>query len=135
MDDRREWHGNPGASEEAIALLVAAAPVRLPKGYLALLSESDGGEGPLPVQPFKIVLNSASEVVKDYQDGTFEEFFPGLFVVGSNGAGQGIAFDTNHGDPGPIVYFDMTNIDLSESIVLLVKDFDLLMGMIGLEGQ
>lgn len=47
----REWHKVDGASADAIAALKSLAPVDLPESYYALLTFSNGGEGPLAVQP------------------------------------------------------------------------------------
>ena len=51
MLEGREWRKAEGASQEAIALLKSVAPVDLPESYFSLLSFSNGGEGPLAVQP------------------------------------------------------------------------------------
>ena len=129
----REWHAAPGASPTALARLQSASPVRLPPSYLDLLAFSDGGEGPLPVQPLNLCLYSAAEVIEIEREGSFHEFFPGLLVIGGNGGGEAIALDIRGAEPWPVVYFDMTNIDLEESVELLAPDFDALLDIIGIE--
>jgi hypothetical protein len=59
----REWHSAHAASATALADLRSAAPARLPAAYLELLAFSNGGEGPLPVDPFNLCLHSAEEVI------------------------------------------------------------------------
>jgi hypothetical protein len=131
----REWHTAPGASPAVLGELRSALPVRLPAAYLDLLAFSNGGEGPLPVQPLNLCLYSAKEVIEIEREGSFKEFFPGLLVIGGNGGGEAIALDIRGAEPWPVVYFDMTNIDLDESIQPLAPDFDALLDMIGVEEQ
>jgi hypothetical protein len=71
----REWHPFEGASFAALEQLKATAPVALPQSYLSLLSFSNGGEGPLPVQPLWLCLYPAEEVVQIEKNGGFREFF------------------------------------------------------------
>jgi hypothetical protein len=127
----REWLKNDGASTDAIEKLWVVSPVVLPQSYFNFLAVSNGGEGPLPVQPFWLVLDPTEEVVKTAQGDTFKEFFPGFFVIGGNGAGEAIAFDYRSTGSCPVVAFDMTNIDLDESVLRIAPDFDALIEMIG----
>jgi len=131
MFEGREWPKNHGASEAAIEQLGIVVPFVLPQTYLALLAFSNSGEGDLPVQPLWFVLNSVEDVIETARGGTFKEFFPGFFVIGSNGAGEAIAFDLRLTGSRPIVAFDMTNIDLDESVLPIAPDFDAFIEMIG----
>lgn len=131
----RDWYKFEGASAEAVAVLKSVAPVDLPEGYYSLLSFSNGGEGPLAVQPFRLCLYPAEEVVQIERDGTFKEFFEGLFVIGGNGGGEVVAFDLRGGEPYPIVAFDMVNIDLQESVLLIAPSFDAALEFVGRDGQ
>lgn len=54
----------------------------------------------------------------------FNEFFPDFFVIGGNGGLEVIALDTRGECEGAIVSFDMTNIDLDESVFNVARDFD-----------
>ena len=128
----REWFRNEGASAGALARLRGAASSTLPEDYFALLAFSNGGEGSLPIPPFNFVLYSAEEAVRIERESTFKDFFSGLFVFGGNGGGEAIAFDLRNAEPWPIVYFDMTNIDLEESIQLLAPDFASFARLIGI---
>jgi hypothetical protein len=131
----REWHKAEGASAEAVILLKSVAPADLPESYYALLSFSNGGEGPLAVQPFWLCLYPAEEVVQIERDGTFKEFFENLFVIGGNGGGEAVAFDLREGKPYPIVAFDMINTDLPESVQLIAPSFDAALELIGRDDQ
>lgn len=125
------WMRNAGASEADLNALKNAVSFELPDSYLALLRWSDGGEGPLPVQPLWLVLYPAAEVVQIESEGAFKEFFGGLFVVGGNGGGEAIALDCRGESPFPVVCFDMTNIDLNESIWPIAASFDDALALIG----
>lgn len=135
MLEGREWHKVESASLAAIEQLKAVAPVPLPQGYLSFLLFSNGGEGPLPVQPFWICLYPAEEVMQIEQNGTFREFFPELFVIGGNGGGEAIALDLRGTEPYPLVAFDMINIDLSESVQTIAASFDAALELIGHDEQ
>ena len=135
MLEDREWHKAEGASAEAIALLRSIAPVDLPESYFSLLSFSNGGEGPLSVQPLWFCLYPAEEVAQLERDGTFRQFFGKLFVIGGNGGGEAVAFDLRESEPYPLVSFDMANTNLAESVWPIAPSFDAALELIGREGQ
>ena len=131
MFENREWHGASGASEADLRIVQNATPVTLPECYLQLLATSNGGEGPLPVQPYWVCLFPALEVVQAQEIDGDGSFFRGLFVIGGNGGGEAIAIDLRAPEPHPVVAFDMTNIDLEESILSIAPTFKDFVGMIG----
>ena len=135
MLEGREWRKVEGASSDAIAALKSIAPADLPESYYALLSFSNGGEGPLAVQPLWFQLYPAEETARIERDGTFREFFEGLFVIGGNGGGEALAFDLRRGEPYPLVAFDMTNINLTESVQPVASSFDAALELIGQDDQ
>lgn len=127
----REWFKLDGAGEESIRTLTDLAPFPLPESYLALLRFSNGGEGPLPVEPWNFCLDTAELVAEMEQTGAQKEFFPGLFVIGGNGGSEAIALDANAPAPHPVVMFDMTNCNFAESVSTLAEDFDAFLEMVG----
>jgi hypothetical protein len=129
----RIWFKYPGASAEALDALRARAGIELPKEYFDLLAFSNGGEGPLSVSPYNFCLDSAEDALKYKVAKTYEEFFPGFFVFGSNGGGEYIAFDVRGGKPWPVVAIDMTNINLWESVEFIAKDFRSFLALVGVE--
>ncbi len=131
----REWHKVEGASANAIAALKSLVPVDLPESYYLLLAFSNGGEGPLAVQPLWLQLYPAEEAAQIQREGTFREVFEGLFVIGGNGGGEAVAFDLRENAPYPVVAFDMTNIDLQQSIRPIAPSFDAAMDLIGRDDQ
>lgn len=135
MLEGREWHKVGGASSQAIAVLKSIAPADLPESYYSLLSFSNGGEGPLAVQPLWLCLYSAEEAAQIERDGSFKEIFEGLFVIGGNGGGEAVAFDLRESEPYPLVAFDMTNIDLPESVQPIAPSFEAALKLIGRRDQ
>lgn len=129
------WRGKAGATEAEIADLVAAATCPLPADYLAFLRISNGGEGALSAPPLWLVLDDAAFVARSLRQAQAEPFFPGLLVIGSNGAGEAIAFDLRHGAVAGIVCFDMTNADLSESVQPVAASFTDLMALVVATGD
>jgi len=127
----REWFKNEGASEEAINSLMKFAPVPLPPSYLALLRYSNGGEGPLPVQPWNLCLDTAEFAAETAQVGLQKEFFPDLFIIGTNGGGEAIALNVAEPAPYPVVFYDLTNCNLEESVATLAPDFEAFLAIVG----
>ena len=131
MLDGRNWWGREGASQEQLAALRSVVPENLPEEYFRFLSWSHGGEGPLPDQPLWIVLDTVEDVIGAIRGRSFDEFFPGFLVFGSNGGGEAVAFDMRSGAPYPIVCFDMTNINADETIRPLAGSFSELVTLMG----
>ncbi|WP_394155874.1 SMI1/KNR4 family protein [Loktanella salsilacus] len=129
------WEPKAGAAHEEIAKLVTAAGYTLPESYLAFLCISNGGQGPLSVDPFWLILDSADSVAGALKIGTFTEFFPGLIVIGGNGAGEGVAFDFRSNREAEVVHFDMTNTDHSESVRPFAASFTELLALVGESGS
>lgn len=89
----------PPADNDAITELREFSKGLLPQSYYDFLVESNGGEGEIPFDPYYVGLFAAEEVI-DYNRKC--EFVPaGLIVIGTNGGGELIVFDTRK--PGPYV--------------------------------
>jgi hypothetical protein len=133
IPDERVWNRKPGASIEGLDLLKRAAPVELPQSYFHLLAFSNGGEGPLSVQPLYFALYDVEYTAEGIISNRYDEFFPGFVIFGSTGGGAYIAFDIRGPSPLPIVHIDMCNIDLEESVWPLAPDFDSFLALIGVD--
>jgi hypothetical protein len=133
IPSERVWNREPGASIAQLNALRRASPVELPETYFQLLAFSNGGEGPLAVQPLYFMLYDVQYAEDGINQHKYDEFFPGFVIFGSNGGGEYIAFDTRGSTPWPIVFIDMCNIDLEESVSQLAADFDVFLGLIGLD--
>ncbi|MBX8487757.1 SMI1/KNR4 family protein [Pseudomonas cichorii] len=125
-----EWHRSPGATETALTALRAAVPQVLPDEYYLLLRLSNGGEGPLPVSPFNFVLDSVEVVLDLWQISYYAQAAPDMFVFGSNGGGELVAFDLRgNSPPWPIVCFDA--IAPEESVQNIAENFTAFVSLIG----
>ena len=127
----RSWRAAPPATAESIRSLRSAVGENLPNEYVELLASSNGGEAALSVQPYNLCLDSAEDALHYWNSGTYRNDFPGFFVIGGSGAGEYIAFDTRQSLPWPVVALDMTNTDLSESVLPIAKDFSGLLALVG----
>ena len=74
LSEDATWDGNAPAEISAIDRLRRVAGVQLPEEYLAFLAFSDGGEGPLAIDPGYIVIDCASTAASQKEEKTFEEF-------------------------------------------------------------
>ena len=127
MLEGRDWYRVEGASAETIKDLRAAVPM-LPEPYLHLLSVSNGGEGPLPVEPFNVCLDPAEDVISRL---TGQPTFDGYLIFGGNGGNEYLAFDTRAGAPWPVVTIDMVAGPASAKQV--ANDFNSFVDLIGIE--
>lgn len=122
------WMARPPADPADLADLLPLLPDDWPQAHLDFLARSDGGQGALDHEIGFLLLDPARGVAATLDAPC--PYFPGLLRFGSNGAGEGVAFDTRAAAPWPIVAYDMTNIDLGSSVMPLAPGFDSLMGMI-----
>ena len=132
MLEGRNWYRVEGASAQVLDVLRAAAPDELPESYVQLLSASNGGEGPLPVDPFNLCLDPAQEVTARFTNGNYgRRDLDGFLIFGGNGGGEYLAFDMRRGPPWPIVAIDM--IAGPASVEVVAPEFDAFLELIGRE--
>lgn len=132
MLEGRDWFRVGGASADELARLQAVVPNHLPERYLDLLAFTNGGEGPLAVQPFNLCLDPAAIVAETANDGNHGRAdMQGFLIFGGNGGGEFLAFDTRGGAPWPVVAIDM--VAGGGSAVLVASDFDVFYDGIGVE--
>lgn len=124
------WRPAKPAEAAAIAELVAAAPLTLPRSYLELLALSNGGEGDLAVAPGWISFWPVEDVVALNEGYEMGRYAPGMWGFGSNGGGELIAFDYRSGPPYPVVAIPFIPLDPAESISL-APSFEVLAEGIG----
>lgn len=132
MLEGRDWFAVDGAAAEELSRLRAAAPDDLPERYLGLLAFSNGGEGPLPSKPYNLCLDSAGTVAEAIRSESHgQQDLQGFLIIGGNGGGEYIAFDTRTGAPWPIVTIDM--VAGGDSAEVIAPDFDTFYDRIGVE--
>jgi hypothetical protein len=122
--DFEGWaHRESAADPAVVAALSAASGIKLPEEYLSLLCLSNGGEGPLGVEPGWFVFWPAEKVLALNRGYEVHEYLPGLFGFGSNGGGELLAFDTRRGPPWPVVMVPFIGMD-ADDVVEIAKDFE-----------
>jgi hypothetical protein len=89
----KNFEPNAPASSEALAALRAALPKPLPEGYVAFLQRANGGEGFLGERYVR--LWRAEELIEVNRGYNVAEFFPNLFLIGTDGGGEAYAFDVS----------------------------------------
>jgi len=97
-----QWTGNPAASGEDVAALVAASSVSLPAEYLNLLRLSDGGVALLSGYPSYVRIWSAQTAIEYNRDYQVQRWLPGFFGFGDNGGPDMVGFDARRGEPYPV---------------------------------
>jgi hypothetical protein len=101
--------GSP-ASDDLLAVLRRLLPSDVPRDYFDFLQRHNGGDfwpdqGAWDGLGFDYLrLDRAEEVSESQQRGTFSGS-PELLVIGTDGGGQWLAFDTRRGPPWPIVMY------------------------------
>jgi len=132
--ERRDWFGVSGATAEELSRLRAVAPDDLPARYLDLLAVSNGGEGPLSINPYNLCLDAAATVAEAIDSENHGQAdLQGFLIFGGNGGGEYIAFDTRKGTPWPVVTIDM--IAGGGSAEIIASDFDAFYERIGVEAE
>ena len=134
MLEGRDWYAVSGATAEDLAQLRMVTPKSIPTRYLDLLAFSDGGEGPLAVQPYTLCLDSAMTVVETINsENSGQADLQGFLIFGSNGGGEYLAFDTREKAPWPVVVIDMISGGNSASVI--APDFNVFYDWIGFEAE
>jgi hypothetical protein len=111
-----EFKANPPASRALIAHAQATLSFLLPVDYVQFLQQMNGGEGSLGKA--YLALWRVEELGDRNVGYEVAEFAPGLFLFGSNGAGEAFAFDTRS-DQFRIVAVPFIGMeDLRDAIVI-----------------
>ena len=84
---------NAPASREALAALRGGLAKSLPEGYMAFLERTNGGEGFIGNR--YVQLWRAEDLIEVNREYKTAEFFPNLFLIGSDGGGEAYAFDVS----------------------------------------
>lgn len=133
-DLARGWFGFPGASAETLEQLRQRLPPRIPSGYLELLALSNGGEGPLPVQPYSCYLDDVATVLAGLTEVWRRDWLDeGFLVIGGNGGGELLAFDLRALGVPPVVAVDM--VAGGESTMQVAPTFEMFLGFLGRESE
>ena len=130
MLETRDWFSKPPASEDELAEIRRTLPSSLPPIYFDLLAETNGGEGPLPVNPYNFCLDPVVTILDAFRSRNYgRPDLDGFLVFGSDGSRELIAFDMRGGLPGAIVTIDM--VAGPESAEIVATNFDEFVGIVG----
>ena len=114
-----------GASPDALRALQVEVG-SLPNPYLELLRLGNGGEVGLSVHPLLFCLDPVESALDYWRSGTYT--MKGIFVFGSNGGGEYLAFDLRTPGKWPVVSFDP--IDPEGSIRQVAADFESFLSLV-----
>ena len=84
-----EFRENPHISKSDIINL--KLPPQIPNEYLELIETSNGGEGNIGDE--YMILYKANDLKRKNLEYEIEQAVPGIFIFGSNGGGEALAFD------------------------------------------
>jgi hypothetical protein len=130
----RDWHRLAGASESDLEALRSISRAALAESYFQLLFYSDGGEGPLPINPFYFQLDSVNAAIESIKTQNYgRSDLEGFQIIGSNGGGEYLAFDLRQESPLPIVMIDM--VAGPSSVVVVASDFDAFLDLVGCDAE
>jgi cell wall assembly regulator SMI1 len=104
-----DFTGGAPASSETIEHLEKSLGKRLPREFCNFLRLADGAEG--FVGDNYLMLWSADEIARYNAAYQVDEYAPGLVLFGSDGGGEGYAFDMRTG-AAPVVMVPFVGMDL-----------------------
>mgnify|MGYP003626296418 CR=1 FL=1 len=90
-----EFNSNSGITTESLISL--KLPKRLPTDYIEFLKKFNGGEGFVGEE--YLVLEKAEKLLERNKNYKIEEFDKNIFLIGGNGAGEGVAIDFRNDKP------------------------------------
>lgn len=132
MLEDRNWHALPPATSDELLAIREAFPLGMPSAYFDLLAETNGGEGPLPVNPYNFCLDSVATALDAFRSRNYDRpDLDGFIIFGGNGGGELIAIDMRGGLPGAVVTIDM--VAGPESAEVVATNFDEFVSIIGVE--
>ncbi len=109
------FKGNAPASDPDVQACEASSGTKLPHEYVLFLKKTNGGCGFVGVNYVEMY---PVEKLTEYNRGYgVDKYAPELFLFGSNGGGEGFAFDRRQ--PGwPVVMVPFIPLDVHEAITV-----------------
>lgn len=104
-----EFHLEDGALETVIAETEVKLQWPLPNDYKEFLRKANGGEGFIGEN--YLILWGVGELEQFNKEYQVLDYAPGLIMFGSDGGGEGFAFDARS-NPSPIVQVPFIGMDL-----------------------
>lgn len=97
----KDFNGNAPATAEEIALAERTLGQSLPSDFREFLQLTNGGEGMIGEN--YVMLWSAEELGQYNEMYQVKEYTPGLLLFGSDGGGEGYAFDARTSPPAVVM--------------------------------
>lgn len=118
----KEFVTKGASADGAIEAAEAALGIAFPDDYRLFLARFGGGEG--FVGEHYLVLWTPTELAPFNRDYEIAEYAPGLVAIGSDGGGEGFAFDTRS-LPHPIVMVPFIGMSLTDAkpVAATLSDF------------
>jgi cell wall assembly regulator SMI1 len=109
----KEFFSTGCASEEALRAIERNFNCALPAEYKQFMTNSGSGEG--FVGENYLILWKVDELIQFNGEYEVEEYAPGLLLFGSNGGGEGYAFDTRPGEAMKIRIVPFVGMSLEDA--------------------
>ena len=106
--------------------------IKLPDDYRELVRKIGSGEG--FIKDHYIVVWSASEVVRFNYEYEVDKYAPGLMLFGSNGGGEGFAYDIRNKSM-PVVEVPFVGMDLADAKTIACSITELFTRMANEDGE
>ena len=127
-----DWDQKEPVDPLSISELTKAIPEPLPDAYLALLQYSNGGEGPLSIEPAWLQLWPAEDVLRLNRAYHLDTSLPGYLGIGSSGGGELLALSLQHSGSLKVVMIPFIPLTEAE-LVIVADDFESFIRAIGRE--
>ncbi|MDH0738946.1 SMI1/KNR4 family protein [Achromobacter spanius] len=114
MNTVPQWLSAAGAPPELLHRLQREVE-GLPESYLDLLRIGNGGEVGLSVRPYNLCLDAAEDALDYWLSGAYTK--QNVFVIGSNGGGELIAFDLGNAGKSRVICYDPISPDDSAEVI------------------
>jgi len=113
MDFPKSFKGNAPASDSVIQTFEQQSGIKLPDQYVRFLKTMNGGEGFVGAN--YLVVFPIEKLIEYNRGYGFDKWVPDLLLFGSNGAGEGFAFDRCHA-AWPVVMVPFVPLEVQNAI-------------------
>lgn len=132
MLEGRKWFAKAPATIDELSEIRSAFPASMPSAYFNLLAETNGGEGPLPVNPYNFCLDPVVTALDAFRSRNYDRAdLDGFLIFGGDGSRELIAIDMRSGLPGAVVTIDM--VAGPESAEVVATNFEEFVSIVGVE--
>jgi hypothetical protein len=99
---RFRWEREPAPDPQTLQSFLRSAPANLPRTYVRLLQQTNGGTGPNPFDSGAFALWPVEDVPRRNQRFGLAGRAPGYYGFADNGAGTVYLFDLRAPDGAPV---------------------------------